>query len=229
MQGFNKSAPQTAVFIVNTKVASVGTPGGLKAAYDYRSFGEQVTLAETADKVTENFTGKERDDETELNYFGARYLDPMLGVWTSVDPKRQFASPYLYAGNGVNPINVVDPDGNEYWDDFNSPRAARDDFKKIYITKSINENVEYATMFYETKRIGKDGKIASTYSYTKPNRGTIDRVVLDPNCLKMYMTKNIREELSKLHTHCLMAMLVRIHVVMMAMIGRTHRRWTWII
>ena len=82
----------------------------MKAAYDYRSFGEQVTLAESADKVTENFTGKEKDDETELNYFGARYLDPMLGVWTSVDPMRQFSSPYLYAGNGYNPVNAIDPD-----------------------------------------------------------------------------------------------------------------------
>ena len=89
-----------------------GTSGGLKAAYDYRSFGEQVTLTESADKVTENFTGKELDDETQLDYFGARYLDPMLGVWISVDPMRQFASPYLYAGNGFNPVNVVDPDGN---------------------------------------------------------------------------------------------------------------------
>ncbi|MEE3486172.1 MAG: RHS repeat-associated core domain-containing protein [Bacteroidales bacterium] len=89
-------------------LADVGAP---IAAYDYRSFGEQVTLAETADKVTENFTGKERDDETQLDYFGARYLDPMLGMWTSVDPMRQFASPYLYAGNGMNPLNVVDPDG----------------------------------------------------------------------------------------------------------------------
>ena len=53
-----------------------------------------------------------KDDETELNYFGARYLDPMLGVWTSVDPMRQFASPYLYAGNGYNPVNIIDPDGN---------------------------------------------------------------------------------------------------------------------
>jgi len=33
-------------------------------------------------------------------------------MWTSVDPARQFASPYLYAGNGMNPVNVVDPDGN---------------------------------------------------------------------------------------------------------------------
>jgi len=89
-----------------------GTSGSMLAAYDYRAFGEQVTLTESADKVTENFTGKEKDDETELNYFGARYLDPMLGMWTSVDPMRQFASPYLYAGNGYNPVNVVDPDGN---------------------------------------------------------------------------------------------------------------------
>ncbi|MDO4946343.1 MAG: RHS repeat-associated core domain-containing protein [Fibrobacter sp.] len=74
-------------------------------------FGEQVDLMEPADKVTETFTGKERDDETELNYFGARYLDPMLGLWVSVDPARQFASPYLYAGNGVNPVNGVDDDG----------------------------------------------------------------------------------------------------------------------
>ena len=86
--------------------------GGVKAAYDYRAFGEQVDLAMPTDKVTENFTGKEKDDETELNYFGARYLDPMLGMWTSVDPARQFSSPYLYVGNGVNPVNGVDPDGN---------------------------------------------------------------------------------------------------------------------
>ena len=58
------------------------------------------------------FTGKEHDDEIKLNYFGARYLDPMLGMWISVDPKKQFASPYLYAGNGYNPVNAFDPDGN---------------------------------------------------------------------------------------------------------------------
>ena len=112
-------------------LADVGAP---IAAYDYRSFGEQVTLAETADKVTENFTGKEKDDETELNYFGARYLDPMLGMWTSVDPMRQFASPYLYAGNGMNPINVVDPDGNIV-------RAAtkRDQIAYAAWTKTLNK------------------------------------------------------------------------------------------
>ncbi len=123
--------------------ADVADLGEVKKAYDYRSFGEQIDLiADAGDKVTENFTGicpqgeccentlvyfhcraaghsalrQEKDDETELNYFGARYLDPMLGLWTSVDPKRQFASPYLYVGNGYNPVNGVDPDGN-YYDD----------------------------------------------------------------------------------------------------------------
>ena len=86
--------------------------GETKAAYDYRAFGEMVTLSQPSDKVTENFTGKEHDDEIALNYFGARYLDPMLGMWISVDPARQFASPYLYAGNRYNPIMSKDEDGN---------------------------------------------------------------------------------------------------------------------
>ena len=58
------------------------------------------------------YTQTEKDEETELNYFGARYLDQMLGMWVSVDAKRQFNSPYLYAGNGANPVNGVDGDGN---------------------------------------------------------------------------------------------------------------------
>ena len=86
--------------------------GETKAAYDYRAFGEMVTLSQPSDKVTENFTGKEHDEEIKLNYFGARYLDPMLGMWISVDNARQFDSPYLYMGNGYNPITGVDGDGN---------------------------------------------------------------------------------------------------------------------
>ena len=87
--------------------------GTTLAAYDYRAFGEMVELTPPpTGKVTENFTGKEHDDEIALDYFGARYLDPMLGMWTSVDPKRQFASPYLYAGNGYNPIQFSDKSGN---------------------------------------------------------------------------------------------------------------------
>ena len=89
-------------------------------------------------------SGSGRDDETELDYFGARYLDPMLGMWTSVDPMRQFASPYLYAGNGMNPVNVVDPDGNyniyKFGDRYNfwfSSRGETFFFQHLIITCTI--------------------------------------------------------------------------------------------
>ncbi len=101
------------MMVAQVSSTNASEPAKVAAAYDYRAFGEMVTLTQPSDKVTENFTGKERDDETKLNYFGARYLDAMLGMWISVDPKRQFASPYLYAGNGVNPVNIIDPDGND--------------------------------------------------------------------------------------------------------------------
>lgn len=60
-----------------------------------------------------DWRGMAQHEQNALDYFGARYFDPMLGLWTSVDPARQFASPYLYAGNGYNPINSFDPDGDK--------------------------------------------------------------------------------------------------------------------
>lgn len=45
------------------KISSSNAPAEVSAAYDYRAFGEQITLSEPTEKVTENFTGKERDDE----------------------------------------------------------------------------------------------------------------------------------------------------------------------
>ena len=83
--------------------------GSIKGAYYYYAFGEMINLSLPTDKVTETFTGKEHDDEIALDYFGARYLDPMLGLWISVDPKRQYQNPYMYVGN--NPIMGIDSDG----------------------------------------------------------------------------------------------------------------------
>ena len=46
---------------------------------------------------------------TSLFYFGARYYDPELGVWLSVDPAEEYWNSYLYCG--ADPINYYDPDG----------------------------------------------------------------------------------------------------------------------
>jgi RHS repeat-associated protein len=66
------------------------------------------------------FTSKERDAETGLDYFGARYMSSAQGRFTSADPK-QFNAKFLsnpqkwnkYAYTLNNPLALVDPDGRE--------------------------------------------------------------------------------------------------------------------
>ena len=58
------------------------------------------------------FNAKEFDEETGLYYYGARYYDPRLSLWISVDPKaKEFAnvSPYNYVLNS--PIKHIDKEG----------------------------------------------------------------------------------------------------------------------
>ena len=66
------------------------------------------------------FSAKEKDTETGLSYFGARYYSSDLSIWLSVDPmsdKYPSLSPYVYCAN--NPIKLVDPNGEEIGDYYN--------------------------------------------------------------------------------------------------------------
>jgi RHS repeat-associated protein len=61
---------------------------------------------------TYEFTSKERDDESNYDYFGARYYDARIANWISVDPlfaKHLQFSGYNYALR--NPLKYIDPDG----------------------------------------------------------------------------------------------------------------------
>jgi RHS repeat-associated protein len=65
-------------------------------------------------KYVYRFCAKERDSESGLYYYGARYYVPWLCRFISCDPKAaQFPdqSPYNYCFN--NPINLIDPDGQQ--------------------------------------------------------------------------------------------------------------------
>jgi len=58
------------------------------------------------------FNAKERDKETGNYYYGARYYDPQISVWLSVDPwasKYPHVTPYNFVDN--NSINLIDPTG----------------------------------------------------------------------------------------------------------------------
>ena len=74
----------------------------------------------TGPGVRHLFTGKERDGETGLDYFGARYMSAAQGRFTSADPihanilrvlNPQRWNMYAYAVN--NPFAYTDPDGRD--------------------------------------------------------------------------------------------------------------------
>ena len=98
-------------------------------SHDYYPFGLQMPgrdyLAASV-RTKELFTGKERDDETGWDYFGARYYDASIGRWLSVDPASYRWTPLRYSRSGLgsfssyvyvrnNPMILVDLDGFVDW------------------------------------------------------------------------------------------------------------------
>jgi len=91
------------------------------------------------------YVGKERDEETGLYYYGARYYAGWIARFVSVDPLvhlRLWVSPYNFVQN--NPINRVDPtgalDGDYYDTDGNHLGNDRIDDKKVYVVSSVTKN-----------------------------------------------------------------------------------------
>ena len=94
---------------------------------DYLPFGEQLVATQGlrttamgygADDTRQKFTSKERDEETGLDYFIARFYAPTQGRFTSVDPVFFQASMTidpqrfnLYSYTRNNPLKFVDPEG----------------------------------------------------------------------------------------------------------------------
>jgi RHS repeat-associated protein len=91
--------------------------GNVLRRHDYYPFGEEA--APTAAEDPLRFAGKERDVETGLDYFGARYYASRTGRFTTVDPALDIEAAlvdpqrwnrYAYALN--NPLKFTDPDGS---------------------------------------------------------------------------------------------------------------------
>ena len=87
--------------------------------HDFLPFGEELQpTAPPPDKPL--FTGKERDAETGLDYFGARYQRAGVGRFTTVDPlmtiEENLADPQRwnrYAYVRSSPLRYVDPKGRD--------------------------------------------------------------------------------------------------------------------
>jgi RHS repeat-associated protein len=104
-----------------TNMAGGINPGDCNALYP---FGEQDnTTCSTSNLTTHKFTGKERDTESNLDNFGARYYSSAQGRFLTADwsaipapvPYADLHNPQtlnLYAYVGNNPLGKVDPDGH---------------------------------------------------------------------------------------------------------------------
>lgn len=123
-----------------TRVVSDGTQS--RKCQDYLPFGAEISVSGGSLRaaspcygqdfgVRQRFTGKERDGESGLDYFGARYYSGAQGRFTSPDPhniiteassEEEFANflsnpqnwnRYAYVTN--NPLSITDPDGRCPW------------------------------------------------------------------------------------------------------------------
>src|SRR5476649_1971546 len=98
----------------NTRV-TFGTKTGTAVQYqrdDYYPFGYEISRSVTSPKNEYLYNKKELQEEfTEYDY-GARFYDPVIARWNTVDPlaekSRRFSS-YTYCSD--NPLNRIDPDG----------------------------------------------------------------------------------------------------------------------
>ena len=94
-------------------------------AHDFAPFGQEIPAGlggrsgvwSASDNLTQKFTGQERDTETALDFFQARYFSGGLGRFMSPDPGNAGAdltNPQSLNGYGYvlgNPLGLVDPSG----------------------------------------------------------------------------------------------------------------------
>lgn len=95
-----------------TPLMKTDAQGNVLAVLDYKPYGDQVLGTNASGP---GYTGHVSDDDTGLVYMQARYYDPEVGRFLSIDPNTPSAGNIYtfnrasYANN--NPIANIDPDG----------------------------------------------------------------------------------------------------------------------
>jgi len=109
---------------VGNVLAVTDSNGVTVEQHDYLPYGEEWCGNQVCGSVTpgqpKRFTGKERDAETGLDYFGARYYGSKIARFTTTDPFLDQRAAILdpqrwnrYAYGRNNPLRYVDPDGRD--------------------------------------------------------------------------------------------------------------------
>ena len=130
-------------------------------------------LPDTYYRTPYKFNGKELDEETGLYYYGARYYDPKISIWLSVDPLAESFpnwNPYNYTMQ--NPINLVDPDGRSA-----SPPDDHFDFKGNFLYRDLrntNNIVIHTGNFLSFSR-GDEVELKD-FTFNKYNYSTLSNI-----------------------------------------------------
>ena len=109
------------------------------------------------------FNAKEFDEETGLYYYGARYYDPRLSLWLTIDPKEEkYSNVSTYCYVISNPLKYTDPTGMEI--DMTKVRLA-DEQLKLSTTQSVIKDLASQTGLQLS--LDKDNKL----QYAKNDEG----------------------------------------------------------
>jgi RHS repeat-associated protein len=148
LTAYTVSESPTSVYIDNFQLTQ--TTGQVMEMNDYYPFGmvnNGLSNPGTTSPLNYyKYNGKELQNELNLAWldYGARFYDPQIGRWHSVDPmaeKMRRWTPYNYGDN--NPIRFIDVDGMLTGDffDINGYKIGTDglDDKRQYVVKNQNE------------------------------------------------------------------------------------------
>jgi RHS repeat-associated protein len=110
------SAPGTVLWPLTDHLGTVrdviNSQGQVRNHLAYDAFGKVVSETNAAVDFLFGYTGRERDEETGLHYYRARYYDPAVGRFVSEDPigfEAGDANLYRYVGNEA--TGKTDPSG----------------------------------------------------------------------------------------------------------------------
>ena len=167
--------------------------GAVDECYDYLPFGRMLSADDNGrdelgchppspdialdSGVSQKFTGQVRDEETRLDYFGARYYSAPEGRFTAVDPSMlssilsdpQSWNRYVYAIN--NPLRYVDPNG-ELW-----VESASGDNSYSWVDECEKEQTCYtniAVVLYGSIRVYGSRNVQDVRNYASNESGMIN-------------------------------------------------------
>ena len=121
LRGIELISNGTQLYLYNVRgdvIQLLGFDGEVDKTYDYDAYGNELQQ-NSNDSNPFRYCGEYYDTETGFIYLRARYYDPMVGRFTTVDPIKDGLNWYAYCA--CNPVMFVDSNGlwiETIWDIF---------------------------------------------------------------------------------------------------------------